>query len=153
MRGSVQGSDEILVQAQPEAIWRVLEDSSLLPKWAPMVKHTTGARERVGSVRTCQVEWEGRKDEVLERCIEATPHKKITWVMEKGGMKKLFSDVRFGFVLEPKDGGTTLLRLEFLYEPRNLLARLMYALMMRRKLHGLRQTLLGNLKEMIEGRQ
>ncbi len=153
MKGSVHGSDEILVQAKPETIWRVLEDSTLLPKWAPMVKHTTGTTQRVGSVRTCQVEWGGRKDEVVERCVEATPHKKITWVMEKGGMKKLFSDIRFGFVLEPKDGSATLLRLEFLYEPRNLLGRLMYALMMRPKLRDLRLTLLRNLKEMVEARK
>ncbi len=70
--------------------------------------------------------------------------------MEKGGMKKLFSDIRFGFALVPKDGDMTLLRLEFLYEPRNILARFMYALMMRRKLEGLRQSLLRNLKGLIE---
>lgn len=144
------GSSEILVKARPEKVWAILEDSTRLSRWTPMIKGTTGKKEKVGSVRTCQVEWEGRKDEVTERCIEANPPKKILWVMEKGGMKKLFSDIRFGFALEPKDGDMTLLRLEFLYEPRNILARLMYALMMRRKLEGLRQSLLGNLKGLIE---
>lgn len=146
------GSSEILVKARPEQVWAILEDSTRLPDWAPMIKGTTGKIEKVGSLRTCQVEWEGRKDEVVERCIEATPPKKILWVMEKGGMKKLFSDIRFGFALEPKDGDITLLRLEFLYEPKNIIAYLMYILMMKRKLKDLRQTLLNNLKELAENR-
>jgi len=111
-----------------------------------MVKSTTGKTERLGSVRTCQVEWEDRKDEVVERCIEAIPNKKIAWMMEQGMMTKMFSKIQFGFTLERKDGGATLVRLGFLYEPRNLLARLMYSLMMKPKLDQLRKNLLENIK-------
>ncbi|HLF87228.1 MAG TPA: SRPBCC family protein, partial [Nitrospiria bacterium] len=77
-----QGMSEIEVKARPEQIWAILEDSTQLSAWAPMIKQTTGKIERIGSVRTCQVEWERRKDEVVERCIEATPNKKIAWEME-----------------------------------------------------------------------
>ncbi len=147
---ALQGRDEILIQARPERIWGILQDSTCLPQWAPMVKSTTGKIEGVGSVRTCQVEWEGRKDQVVERCIEAVPNKKIAWVMERGMMTKMFSKIQFGFTLEPKDGGATLVQLGFLYEPRNLLARLMYSLMMKRKLNQLRQTLLKNIKNLSE---
>lgn len=149
---SIRGSDEILIDARPEQVWDVLADSTLLPRWAPMVKSTTGKTERAGSVRACQVEWDGRKDEVVERCIEAIPPEKIAWVMERGGMTKLFSRIQFGFALEPRDGNGTLLRLEFLYEPRNVVARLMYALMMRRKMENLRRSLLQNLKSLVEAR-
>lgn len=147
---AMQGADEVLIQAKAEQIWKILEDSTFLPQWAPMVKSTTGKTERVGSVRTCQVEWEGRKDEVTERCIEAIPNRKITWIMEQGMMTKMFSKIQFGFDLEPKNGGATLVRLGFLYEPKNLLARLMYSLMMRRKLDSLRKTLLANIKNLAE---
>ena len=75
---AMQGSDEVFIQAKAEQVWTILEDSTLLPQWAPMVKSTTGKIERAGSVRTCQVEWEGRKDEVAERCIEAVPNRKVT---------------------------------------------------------------------------
>lgn len=147
---AMQGCDETLIQAKAEQIWKILEDSTLLPQWAPMVKSTTGKIERAGSIRTCQVEWEGRKDEVAERCTEAIPNKKIAWAMERGMMTKMFSKIQFGFTLEPKEGGATLIRLGFLYEPRNLLARLMYSLMMRRKLDSLRKTLLANIKNLAE---
>lgn len=147
---SMQRYNETLIQAKAEQIWTILEDSTLLPQWAPMVKSTTGKIEKAGSVRTCQVEWEGRKDEVAERCIEAIPNRKITWVMEQGMMTKMFSKIQFGFALEPKNGGATLVRLGFLYEPRNLLARLMYSLMMKRKLDSLRKTLLANIKNIAE---
>jgi uncharacterized protein YndB with AHSA1/START domain len=153
MATAFQGSSEIVIRAGPERIYAILEDSTLLPRWATMVKSTTGKTERVGSIRTCQVEWEGRKDKVTERCIEAIPAKRIRWVMEKGPMKKMFVDVRFGFALELQDNHTTLLRLETLYEPKNILVHLLYSLMMRRNFDELRQALLGNLKNLIEARE
>ncbi len=152
MGGAFQGSSETMIHAGPERVYRILEDSTLLPQWAPMVKHTTGKTERTGSVRECQVEWEGRQDQVAERCVEAVPNRRIAWVMEKGMMTKMFSTIRFGFDLEPRDESATLLRMEFLYEPRHLLARLMWHLMMKKKLGGLRQELLGNLKKLAEAR-
>lgn len=152
MAMAFQGSDEILINSRPEQVWAVLEDSTLLPEWAPMVKSTTGKTERVGTVRRCQVEWEGRQDEVMERCVEAIPNKKIAWVMEQGMMTKMFSTIRFWYVLEPRDGDTTSLQLGFLYEPRNLFARLMFLLMMRSKFGRLRRTLLGNIKDLVEQR-
>lgn len=150
MGTAFQGSSEVIVNTGPERIWAILEDSTLLPRWAPMVKGTTGRTERVGSVRTCQVEWEGRQDQIVERCVEAIPNKKIAWVMEQGMMTRMFSTISFWFVLEPRDGNATSLQLAFLYQPRNLLARLMYSLMMRRKLAQLRQTLLENIKRLAE---
>lgn len=149
---ALQGQDESLIRTSAERIWAILEDSTLLPQWAPMVKSTTGKTERVGSVRTCQVEWEGRKDQVVERCIEAIPNKKIAWVMEQGMMTKMFSKINFWFILEPHDGNATVLKLGFLYEPKHLLARLMYSLMMRRKFEQLRRTLLTNIKNLAEQR-
>lgn len=150
MKPAVEGLSEIMIQAGPDRVYAILEDSTLLPRWAPMVKHTTGKTERVGTVRTCHVEWEGKKDEVSERCIEAIPNKKIAWIMEKGMMTRMFSKISFWFVLEPQGSTTTLLQMGFFYEPKHILARLMYALMMKRKLKQLRQSLLENLKNLAE---
>lgn len=152
MARAFQGSSELTVNAGPERIWAILADSTVLPQWAPMVKATTGKTERVGSVRTCQVELDGRHDQVTERCIEALPNRKITWVMEQGVMTRLFSTVRFGFLLDPQGPNMTQLKIEFLYEPRHLPARLMYALIMRRKMEQLRQVLLENIKRLAEKR-
>ncbi|MBI3603086.1 MAG: SRPBCC family protein [Nitrospirae bacterium] len=150
MGDALQGLSEIVIQAGPERVYAILEDSTLLPRWAPMVKHTTGRTEKVGSVRTYQVEWEGRKDEVAERCVEAIPNKKIAWIMEKGMMTRMFSRISFWYVLEPQGRSTTVLQMGFLYEPRHILARLMYALIMKRKLKQLRRSLLENLKNLAE---
>lgn len=149
----LEGSNDVIINAKPDAIWRVLEDSTLLPKWAPMVKRTTGTTEKVGSVRTCQVEWQGRTDELVERCVEATPYRRIGWIMERGMMTKMFSKIAFGFALEPRDGNTTLLRMEYRYEPKSVLASLMFRVMMRRKLDDMRKMLLGHLKAFIEKRE
>lgn len=75
---SIEGSNQIVIEASPDRVWRVLEDSTCLSQWATMVKETTGVRETVGSRRTCQVEWEGRKDEVVERCTEASSDRRIS---------------------------------------------------------------------------
>ena len=152
MGKAFQGSSDILIHTTPEPIWVILADSTCLPQWAVMVKSTTGTTERVGSTRTCQVEREGRKDQVMERCIEAVPLKRIGWVMEQGMMTQMFSTVQFGFELEPQGSGQTRLRLGFLYEPRNLVACLMYYLMMNKKMEGLRQELLKNIKNLVETR-
>lgn len=152
MTRSFQGADEILIYAPPEQVWSVLEDSTFLPRWAPMVKRTTGKEETVGSTRSCEVEWEGRQDHVVERCVEAIPHMRIAWVMEQGMMTKMFSEVRFGFDLQDQSAQTTCLRLHFLYQPRYILARLMFHLLMKRKLAHLRQMLLANIKNLVEGR-
>lgn len=149
MAGAFQGSSEIVIQAGTERVYKILEDSALLPQWAPMVKQTTGKIEKVGSIRECQIEWEGRKDQVAERCVEAVPNSKIGWVMEKGMMTKMFTTIRFWFELDSQDG-STLCRLGFLYQPKYFFARLMYHLMMKKKMESLRQELLKNLKKLAE---
>lgn len=150
---SIEGSNEITIDASPDRVWRVLEDSTCLSEWATMVKHTTGVKETVGSCRTCQVEWEGRKDEVVEKCTDATPNKYIAWVMKRGMMLKIFSKVAFGFTLEPRSGRATLVRMHYSYQPKNFFAGLMFRLMMSRKLNQMRQTLLSNLKGLVEKRE
>lgn len=150
---ALHGSNQIVVEATPAQVWAVLQDSSLLTQWAPMVKHTTGQIETVGSSRACQVEWKGRKDEVVERCVEAVPHQRISWVMEKTDMKKMFSDIRFGFRLEPHGPDATRLTMEGTYSPRHVVAWAMYSFLLRRMLHQLRESLLANLKRFIEERR
>ncbi len=155
MGATLQGSSEIMIQTGPERIWAILEDSTLLPHWVPMVKQTTcasGQKERAGAVRTCHIEMNGRKNEVEERCVECVPHQRIFWLMERDslGFSDMLSDYVFGFILEPKGEGITLVRLENYYQTRGAIGRLMNALMVKRKLHGLRKTMLDHLKRFAE---
>ncbi|HEY3234391.1 MAG TPA: SRPBCC family protein, partial [Polyangiaceae bacterium] len=121
---------------------------------AYMVKHTTGGRESLGAVRRCDVEFDGRPGKVAERCAEFVPGERIAWVMidDSFGFGKMFADMGFSFTLETLDERRTLIRNESFYRPRNLMARLMSALMMRRKFRALRRRVLANVKALAERR-
>lgn len=151
----VQGVDEITVEATPEAIWAVLENGDRLTEWAFMVKRTTGGRESLGAVRRCDVEFDGRPGKVAERCAEFVPWERIAWVMTEDsfGFGRMFADMGFSFTLEAIDERRTLVRNDSFYRPLNLMARLMSALVMRRRFRALRRRILGNLKALAERRE
>ena len=154
MNWVVQGVDEITVEATPRAIWEVLENGDRLTEWAYLVKHTTGGRETLGAVRRCRVEFDGRPGKVAERCAEFVPEKRIAWVMTEDsfGFSKMFADMGFSFTLVEVDERRTVVRNESFYQPLNLMARVMSALVMRRKFRALRRRILGNLKVLVENR-
>src|SRR5713101_4842644 len=129
MNAKAQGTDEILVKAEPKAIWDLLEDSQRLAEWMPIVESSTGTIEKVGAVRECEVNFEGRAGTVVEKCIESIPHKRIAWHLEKDtlGFDKMLADFGFSFELEPRTDGMTLVKNVSYYEPKNMLARVMNA--------------------------
>jgi uncharacterized protein YndB with AHSA1/START domain len=151
---SVQGMDECEVEAAPQTIWALLENGDRLSEWAYMVKHTSGGRERSGAVRRCEVEFDGRRGRVTERCAEFVPWRRIAWVMieDSFGFGRMFADMGFAFTLEPIDDRRTLVRNESFYRPRNLIARVLSALLLRRKFRVLRRRVLANLKALAEMR-
>lgn len=65
----VQGADEIVINAAPDHIWGILINSQLLPQWMPAVQHTDGRHESLGTVRRCDVNFEGQGGHVVERCV------------------------------------------------------------------------------------
>ncbi len=153
MKAPLQGSDELLIHARPEDIWHVLEDGTCLPKWMPMVKHTTGTREVLGAVRECTVEMSGRKGRSVERCVESIPHRRIAWALEEDtlGFNKLLADFSFSFTLEPRGPAATLVRNDTYFRPKGLLARLMNAPIMSRKFRRVRQDALRGIQRLAEG--
>lgn len=152
MSWQVQGSDEIVIEAVPERIWEILEDTTRLPEWAPMVRHTSAQRESLGAVRECAVELEGRPGRVAERCVEFVPNRRIAWLMveESFGFGRMFADQGFSFTLEPRGGGQTLVRNESYYRPKQVLAQVMSVVLMRGKFRHIRERVLLNLKRLAE---
>lgn len=65
----------------------------------------------------------------------------------------MFADLGFSFALERIDERRTLVRNESFYRPLNLMARVMSALMIRRKFGAVRRRVLGNLKALAEKRE
>lgn len=72
-----QGRDEIVIEAPSATVFAVLQDSTLLHKWTPVVKSSNGKRETAGAVRECQVSMSGRDGYVTEECIECVPDRRI----------------------------------------------------------------------------
>lgn len=148
----VQGHTDVTMDATPERIWALLEDGDRLTEWAFMVKSTTGGREKLGAVRHCDVEFAGKHGTISERCIEHEPHTRIAWEMVEDslGFAKMFADMGFGFTLVPDARGRTLVRNESFYCPRTLVARVLNAVMMRRRFASTRERILANLKRLVE---
>ena len=126
-----------------------------MPEYMHAVKHVdapSGRREAVGATRSCQVEMDGKKGEVVERCTEVENGTRISFVVERDtfGFSKMFDDFGFSFLLEPRDHQRTHVALEGFYREKNVLAHLMNASIMKRKLHHLRAGILTNLKATVE---
>lgn len=151
MPGPLQGADEILIGVLPHRIFAILEDAGRLPEWTSVIS-TSGTRETAGAVRECEVDLDGKRGSVVERCIEADPPRRIAWAMERDtfGFSRLMSDFGFSFTLEPAGDGTTRVRNETYYRSRGMFSAAMNVLVMRRKFRGVRRRWLANLKRLSE---
>jgi uncharacterized protein YndB with AHSA1/START domain len=154
MIGTPQGSDEIVIEASPERIWALLEDSSRLPEWAPMVRTTTGTIEALGTRRHCEVEFEGRRGRVSEECVLYDRLRRIGWrmVADTLGFGRMLRGMGFDFVLVP-EGLTTRVVNTTYFEPAGLLGRVMALLALRRGFRRVRRRVLLNVKRLAEAEE
>lgn len=66
----VQFTQELEIDAPPEAVWEVLGDYPNVYRWAPIVKHSRQASENAqgpGAARACEVPGFGKVTETVER--------------------------------------------------------------------------------------
>jgi uncharacterized protein YndB with AHSA1/START domain len=151
----LQGRSDQIIGAPPSRVWRVLEDSSRLPDWVPVVERMTEheEREREGSVRRCEVAMGGRRGYMVERCLESVPERTLRHAVEDDslGFTRMFRDYSFSLELAPHGVDGTLVTIETFYEPRGLMARLMNALVMRRRFASVRNDILRGLSTVVEG--
>jgi uncharacterized protein YndB with AHSA1/START domain len=152
---SLQGRSGQIIGAPPSHVWQVLQDSGRLPDWVPVVERVTEheEHEREGSVRRCEVAMGHRRGYMVERCLESIPERKLRHAVEEDslGFTKMFRDYTFTLELEPGSADDTLVTIESFYEPRGLLARVMNALVMRRRFASVRNDMLAGLKMLAEG--
>lgn len=152
--GTLQGRSEQMVAASPQRIWAVLEDSTRLPDWVPVVERVTehDKRESAGAVRRCEVAMAGKRGYIVERCLESIPERKLHHAVDDDsfGFTKMFRDYSFTLELVPRGESTTRVICETFYEPRNPLTRVINALVMRRRFSSVREDILRGLKELVE---
>ena len=90
-----------LIQAAPDAVWRVLVDGAAYPSWDSGVKSVEGTIEPGEKIKVVSEANPGRAFPVT--VTEVVPGQRMTW---SGGMPLgLFKGVRT-FTLTPEDGGT-----------------------------------------------
>ncbi|MBI5873763.1 MAG: SRPBCC family protein [Candidatus Omnitrophica bacterium] len=148
----MQGRDEIVIHASPETIFSILQDSTLLSQWMPVVNATTGKLEEIDAVRHCDVSFSGKKGQVAEKCIECVPNRRIAWLLidDTLGFGKMLEDFNFSFDLVEKGEKETLVVNKSFFKPKTILARVMVWLMIRRKFRQVRMMALTNLKKISE---
>jgi hypothetical protein len=112
----------------------------------------SGGRERVGAVRTCDVDFGGRTGTTVERCIESVPNRTLAHVIvtDSFGFSRVLSDFWFSFTLEPKTVQTTRVSIETHYDPKGIRGRVMSTLMAKRQFRHVRESALENLKRLAE---
>lgn len=152
MKGKFQGQDDIIINAPKEKIWKALTDTSVLHKWMSLVKHTDGKEECLNAVRSCDVEMNGKKGKVREKCVMFEPQNKIGWEMEYDtfGFGKMFNNYGFSFELESINTNSTRVINKGFYDPKNFFVVLMNILMMKRKSSQIRKTVLNGIKQFVE---
>jgi hypothetical protein len=157
MNGKHQVTRTVQVATDPAAIWGIIADSRLLPRWAGVVTDVSylgDEEEGVGMTRHCNVELGGRTGTMTERCVEFLPNRRASYVVDDDtlGFSRMLVDYGFTITLEPRSDRTTALRIDTYYTPRNALYALLNQLLLRRRLRRTVDGLLEGLKEISERR-
>ena len=94
----------------------------------------------------------GKVGTMTEKLIELIPEKKTVWAIENDsmGMSKMLKDTRFCFYLEKLDDNKTKIVNESYYDPATFMAKIMNALMMKKKMGEIQAQILSNIKSIAE---
>jgi Polyketide cyclase / dehydrase and lipid transport len=148
----LQARNEAIINAPISKIWAIITDINLLPTINPGVLSASGRMDRQGETRTCEFNNKGRKGTMTEKLIELVPEKKTVWtiVNDTMGMSKMLKDPQFCFYLEKLDDNKTKIVNESYYQPANFMVKIMNVLMMKKKMSGIQQQILFNIKSIAE---
>jgi predicted ATPase len=148
----LQARNEAVINASLSDVWRVIIDINLLHKVNPGVITAKGRMDKQGETRTCEFDNRGKKGMMTERLIELVPEKKTVWTIESDnmGMSRMLKATRFCFILEKIGENKTRVVNESYYEPANLFAGIMNALVMKRKMSQIQERILANIRSITE---
>lgn len=149
---NLQARNEIIINAPVSAIWAIITDINMLTRVNPGVVNVSGAMDRQGATRVCQIDNKGRKGTMTEKLLELVPEKKTVWTIESDtmGMSKMLIDTRFVFHLEKQSDHKTKVISETHYRPANLLVKIMNRFMMKKMISKAQGEILSNIKSLTE---
>ena len=159
MQGKKQLEQDTVVGAPAGAVYRLFMDNAELANWAPAVDAVTGEhggdQTGLGATRTCAVTMNGKKGTMVERCVEAVPQTRASFLVvdDSFGFTTMFTGYGFTAHFTPAAGGRTTVRIETFYTPANPVAAILNTLVMRRRLQGVVDQLLAGLRALAERRQ
>jgi uncharacterized protein YndB with AHSA1/START domain len=146
------------VDAPVDGVYQLFMDNQALPEWAPVVDavltEVGGDELGVGRTRTCAVTMGGRSGTMVERCVEAVPGSRASFVVvdDSFGFNRMLRHYSFTADFTSRPDGTTLVRIETFYTPTNPIAALLNRLIMRRKFRAVVDALLAGLRASAEQR-
>src|SRR6266480_5999958 len=159
MQGKKQLEQDTTVNAPPGAIYRLFMDNAQLANWAPAVDavtHEHGDDETgLGATRTCAVTMNGKKGTMVERCVEAVPSARASFLVvdDSFGFTTMFTGYGFTAHFSPAAGGRTTVGIETFYTPANPIVAVLNKLVMRRRLRSVVGQLVAGLRALAERRQ
>lgn len=158
MQGKKQLERDTPVNAPVQAVYELFMDNAELASWAPAVDAVThehgGDETGLGATRTCAVTINGKKGTMAERCVEAVPSARASFLVvdDSFGFNTMFTGYGFTAHFTPAAGGRTTVRIETFYTPAHPIAAVLNTLVMRRRLRSVVDELLAGLRAHAERR-
>jgi hypothetical protein len=158
MQGRKQLERTTSVAAPVEVVYELFMDNKALPEWAPvvdaLVAEDGGDESGLGCTRTCAVTMDGRPGTMVERCVEAVPNTRASFVVvsDSFGFHKVLRNYGFTATFAGRGHNGASVRIETFYTPATLLAAVLNRLMMRRKFGAVVDALLAGLRTTAEHR-
>jgi uncharacterized protein YndB with AHSA1/START domain len=142
-------TDEVVVSAPVDRVWKAIADPSEHVAWHPFATRIDG-EHALGEVRQCRALVGGKPGTTEERCSAYEQASKIMWTVEQdsSGFSRMVTDWRTGCSLQPQGPGATRVRAESVFRPK-LLTRLMTPVI-RRKFHQTQRAILDGLRQHVE---
>ena len=158
MQGIKQLERHTTVNAPVRVVYRLFMDNAELANWAPAVDAVTGIHggddTGLGATRTCAVTMNGKKGTMVERCVEAVPETRASYLVvdDSFGFAKMLTGYGFTARFTSTASEQTIVRIETFYTPANPAAAVLNRLVMRRKFRSIVDELLGGLCTLAEHR-
>jgi hypothetical protein len=146
------------VNAPVGVVYRLFMDNAELANWAPAVDAVTGTHggddTGLGTTRTCAVTMNGKKGTMVERCAEAVPGTRASFLVvnDSFGFSKMLTGYGFTAHFTPAASDQTTVRIETFYTPANPAAAVLNRLVLRRKFRSVVDDLLAGLRTLAEQR-
>ena len=158
MPGTKQLERTTTIDVPVEIVYELFMDNRALHEWAPVVDEVLaedgGDETGAGCTRTCAVTMNGRSGTMVERCVEAVPNRRASFVVvdDSFGFNRMLRDYSFTAHFTSRGQDKASVQIETFYTPANPIAALLNRLIMRRKFRTVVDALLDGLRASAEQR-